>query len=126
MLYSYLLRPTTAKHDLASVVLRHRNVTLPGAPGERADQLQHLAPLLADEVERAGLTELYRTIDLPLAPVLAAMERIGIHVDPRALEAMSAEMEREIRALESSIWELAGSNSTSIRPCSSPKFFSTK
>ena len=109
MLYSYLLRPTTAKHDLADVVLRHRNVTLPGAPGERADQLQLLAPMLADEVERAGLTELYRTIDLPLAPVLATMERIGIHVDPRALEAMSTEMEREIRALESKIWELAGS-----------------
>jgi DNA polymerase-1 len=108
MLYSYLLRPTTGKHDLASVVLRHRNVTLPGAAGERADQLQHLAPMLAEEVERAGLTEIYRTIDLPLAPVLAAMERIGIHVDPRALEAMSAEMEKEIRALESSIWELAG------------------
>ncbi|MGD0840126.1 MAG: DNA polymerase I [Candidatus Acidiferrales bacterium] len=108
MLYSYLLRPTTAKHNLADVVLRHRNVTLPGAPGERADQLQYLAPLLADEVERAGLTELYRTIDLPLAPVLAAMERIGIHVDPRALNEMSAEMEREIRALEARIWELAG------------------
>jgi DNA polymerase I len=108
MLYSYLLRPTTAKHDLADVVLRHRNVTLPGAPGERADQLQLLAPMLADEVDRAGLTELYRTIDLPLAPVLAAMERIGIHVDPRALETMSAEMEREMRALESRIWELAG------------------
>jgi DNA polymerase-1 len=40
--------------------------------------------------------------------VLAAMERIGIHIDPRALEAMSAEMEREIRALERRIWELAG------------------
>jgi DNA polymerase-1 len=107
MLYSYLLRPTTSKHNLADVVLRHRNVTLPGAPGERADQLQHLAPMLAAEVEAAGLTELYRKIDLPLAPVLAAMERIGIHVDPKALEAMSAELEREIRTLERKIWELA-------------------
>jgi DNA polymerase I len=109
MLYSYLLRPTTAKHGLADVVLRYRNVTLPGAPGERADQLQLLAPMLAAEVERAGLTELYRTIDLPLAPVLAAMERVGIHVDPKALRSMSAEMEREIRALERKIWKHAGS-----------------
>ncbi|MGB6545235.1 MAG: DNA polymerase I [Candidatus Acidiferrales bacterium] len=107
MLYSYLLRPTTAKHNLADVVLRHRNVTLPGAAGERADQLQHLAPMLADEVERAGLMELYRTIDLPLAPVLASMERIGIHVDPLALQTTSAGMEREIRLLERSIWDLA-------------------
>ena len=47
MLYSYLLRPTTAQHDLASVVLRHANETLSGAAGEHADQLQRLAPLCA-------------------------------------------------------------------------------
>jgi len=108
MLYSYLLRPTTAKHDLAEVVLRHRNVVLSGAPGEHADQLQHLAPLLRAEVERQNLAELYETMDLPLAPVLAAMERTGIRVDPAALATMSAAMEKEIRALESRIWELAG------------------
>jgi len=108
MLYSYLLRPTTAKHDLAEVVLRHRNVVLSGAPGEHADQLQHLAPLLRAEVERQNLAELYETMDLPLAPVLAAMERVGIRVDPAALSTMSAVMEKEIRSLEARIWELAG------------------
>ena len=35
-LYSYLLRPTTSKHELADVVVRQLNVTLSGAPGERA------------------------------------------------------------------------------------------
>jgi DNA polymerase-1 len=35
MLYSYLLRPTTAKHEFAEVVLRHLNRTLSDAPGER-------------------------------------------------------------------------------------------
>src|SRR5277367_6459644 len=39
MLYSYLLRPTTANHEFAEVVLRHLNRTLSGAPGERADFL---------------------------------------------------------------------------------------
>jgi DNA polymerase-1 len=108
MLYSYLLRPTTSKHDLAEVVLRHRNVILSGAPGEHADQLQHLAPLLRAEVERQDLAQLYETMDLPLAPVLAAMERIGIRVDPAALATMSEVMEKEIRSLEKRIWELAG------------------
>ena len=108
MLYSYLLRPTTAKHDLAEVVLRHRNVMLSGAPGEHAEQLQHLAPLLRAEVERQNLAQLYETIDLPLAAVLAAMERVGIRVDPEALATMSAAMEKEIRSLEARIWELAG------------------
>ena len=109
MLYSYLLRPTTSKHDLSDVVLRHENVTLSGAPGERAEHLQRLGPMLRKEVEAQGLANLYETIDLPLAPVLASMERHGVRVDREALAAMSATMEREIRALEKTIWDLAGS-----------------
>ncbi len=109
MLYSYLLRPTTSKHSLDDVVLRQESVTLAGVPGERADHLQRLAPKLRKEVEAQGLAELYETIDLPLAPVLAAMERDGVRVDHKALDAMSKTMEREIRALEKSIWKLAGS-----------------
>jgi DNA polymerase-1 len=109
MLYSYLLRPTTSKHNLADVVLRHENVTLSGAPGEQADHLERLAPLLRKEVEAQGLAKLYETIDLPLAPVLASIERHGVRIDREALAAMSATMEREIRALEKTIWKLAGS-----------------
>src|ERR1700674_4167860 len=108
MLYSYLLRPTTAKHSLADAVLRQESVTLSGAPGEHAEHLQRLAPLLRKEVEAQGLAELYETIDLPLAPVLAAMERDGVRVDRKALDAMSKTMEREIRSLEKAIWKLAG------------------
>jgi DNA polymerase-1 len=108
MLYSYLLRPTTSKHNLADVVLRQEGVTLSGAPGEHAEHLQRIAPALRKEVEAQGLSELYETIDLPLAPVLAAMERDGVRVDPKALDAMSKTMEREIRSLEKAIWKLAG------------------
>ena len=107
MLYSYLLRPTTAKHGLADIVLRQESVTLSGAPGESAEHLQRLAPALRKEIEAQELAELYEMIDLPLAPVLAAMEREGILVDHKALDAMSATMEREIRSLEKTIWELA-------------------
>ncbi len=109
MLYSYLLRPTTSKHALADVVLRQQSVTLSGAPGEHADHMQQLAPILRKEVEAQGLAELYETIDLPLAPVLAAMERDGVRVDPDALDSMSKTMEKEIRGLEKTIWKMAGS-----------------
>ena len=107
LLYSYLLRPTTANHALAEVVLRHLNVTLAGRPGESADYLHRLVPALRPEVEARGLAQVYQTIDLPLAPVLAEMERHGVRVDPRALEAMSGIMEGEIRRLERQVWELA-------------------
>lgn len=108
MLYSYLLRPTTANHELPDVVLRYLNLTLSGQPGERADLLQRLAPVLREQVEAQGLASVYETMDLPLAPVLAKMEAHGVRVDPKALAAMSSTMEKEIRSLEARIWELAG------------------
>ena len=108
-IYSYLLRPTTAKHDFSEVVFRQLNVPLGGGAGERADYLQRIAPLLREQFETQQLTEVYEMIDLPLAPVLAEMERIGIRVDPKALDVMSKSMEKEVRRLEKEIWKLAGS-----------------
>jgi DNA polymerase-1 len=107
MLYSYLLRPTTAQHNLGEVVLRHLNLTLSGVVGEHADYLQRLTPALRQELESQDLVAVFDRIDLPLASVLAAMERHGIRVDPSALASMSASMENEIRALEQHIWQLA-------------------
>jgi DNA polymerase-1 len=107
-LYSYLLRPTTANHNFADVVLRQFNTILGGGPGERADHLQRLAPVLRAQIDEQELAGVYEKIDLPLAPVLADMERIGIRVDPKELDKMSRSMETEIRRLEAEIWKLAG------------------
>src|SRR5580700_5657933 len=108
ILYSYLLRPTTANHAFPEVVLRHLNQTLSGAPGERADFLFRLAPILRAEVEKQGLLHLYEKIDLPLAPVLARMEAVGVRVDPKELDRLSAHMQQEISELERCIFDLAG------------------
>ncbi len=108
MLYSYLLRPTTANHAFPEVVLRHLNRTLSGAAGERADFLLRFAPALRAEVEKQGLIELYEKIDLPLAPVLARMEAAGIRVDAEELDVISAKAQEEIAKLEKSIYALAG------------------
>jgi DNA polymerase-1 len=108
-LYSYLLRPTTANHNFADVVMRQFNVMMGGGPGERADYLQRLAPELHAQVQEQQLEKVYDKMDLPLAPVLADIERVGIRVDPKALGKMSQTMEKEIRRLEKEIWKLAGS-----------------
>ena len=108
-LYSYLLRPTTANHNFADVVMRQFNVMMGGGPGERADYLQRLAPALHAQVQEQQLEDVYKKMDLPLAPVLADIERIGIRVDPKELGKMSHTMEKEIRRLEKEIWKLAGS-----------------
>jgi DNA polymerase I len=108
MLYSYLLRPTTANHVFAGVALRHLNRTLSGAAGERADFLFQLAPVLRAEVEKQGLAEIYEKIDLPLAPVLARMEAAGVRVEPHELDKISARLMDAVASLEKSICALAG------------------
>jgi DNA polymerase I len=107
-IYSYLLRPTTGNHHLADAVMRQFNVMLGGGAGERADFMQRLAPVLRAAVEEQQLTDAYEKIDLPVAAVVADVERAGIRVDPKALDAMSQTMEKEVRRLEKEIWALAG------------------
>jgi DNA polymerase I len=107
-LYSYLLRPTTANHNFVDIVMRQFNAMLGGEPGERADYLHRLAPVLRAQVEEKQLASVYEKIDLPLAPVLADMERVGVRVDPKELDKMSQAMEKEVRRLEKEIWEIAG------------------
>ena len=108
MLYSFLLRPTTANHAFAEVVLRQLNRTLSGAPGERADFLLRVAPLLREEIEKQGLLEIYEKIDLPLAPALARMEAAGVLVDKGELDIISVKTQEELSRLEKAIFELAG------------------
>ena len=107
-LYSYLLRPTTGNHNLADVVMRQFSAVLGEGPGEHADYLHRLAPVLHEHVKEQGLEEVYEEIDLPLAPVLAEMERAGIRVEPKELDRMSRAMDKEVRRLEKEIWEMAG------------------
>jgi DNA polymerase I len=107
-LYSYLLRPTTGNRNLADVVMRQFSAVLGGGPGEHADYLQRLAPVLREQVKERDLEKVYEEIDLPLAPVLAEVERVGIRVEPKELDKMSQTMDKEVRRLEKEIWEMAG------------------
>jgi DNA polymerase-1 len=59
-------------------------------------------------VQSAGLLPVYEQIDLPLLPVLARMEQAGVKIDCGALAEMSTRLERDCRAKEKEIWELAG------------------
>ena len=108
MLYSFLLRPTSANHPLRDAAFRYLNLASSGAHGEGADFAGRLAARLRDEIAAQNLAEVYKRIDLPLAPVLARMEHHGVLVDRKALEDISAEAEKEIAQLEAKIFELAG------------------
>ena len=63
-----------------------------------------LKPLLATEAKRT----VYETLERPLMPVLAEMERAGITIDPDLLRRLSNDFARDMAALESEIHKLAG------------------
>lgn len=56
----------------------------------------------------AKLTELYGTVELPLVPILAAMERTGVAVNRAALARALAAANARIAEIEQDIYALAG------------------
>nr|WP_276932687.1 DNA polymerase I [Globicatella sulfidifaciens] len=65
------------------------------------------APLLA-KLEAVAATELFLTMELPLAVVLAKMEIEGVKVDASALDEMNTLLLERIADMEKEIHELAG------------------
>ncbi len=103
------------------LVARHREDSVQsGSTAERAGAPQwravataavlthELARLQRHELEREGLVRLFEDVELPLVPILAAMERVGIRLDVERLRAVSSGLAEQIADLERRIWELAG------------------
>ncbi len=63
---------------------------------------------LIRDMERANATRLHDTMELPLVPILAAMEVEGVAVDCDLLGAISAEMYKRITEIENEVQEVAG------------------
>jgi DNA polymerase-1 len=108
MLYAFLLDADPGGCSLEQLAQRRLDRKLGAAVEEHADAALELCGLLRKEVDSQGLLELYETIDLPLAPVLARMERTGIRIDPAALRALSAGIDAGIERLAAEIHALAG------------------
>jgi DNA polymerase-1 len=117
MLLSYLVNPTHGSHTLADVTARFTNRALAQVTKgvvakdllpEAANAVQRLAPILGAEVERAKVTDVYDSIDLPLVSVLLRMEQAGVRIDPAVLNEMSNRLSIEIDNLAERIYAEAG------------------
>ncbi len=75
---------------------------------EDADVTWRLRSVLEKELEENGATKLFRELEMPLVPVLTAMEERGIEVDVELLAKIGAELEIEIAAATKHVHELAG------------------
>ena len=76
--------------------------------GLRALAVGEIAKAVEPELERLGMLELYQTIEHPLVPVMADMERLGVRVDLDYLSEMATELEKRITVLETECYDLAG------------------
>ncbi|MEI4197494.1 DNA polymerase I [Roseovarius sp. E0-M6] len=75
---------------------------------EDADITLRLWHLFKPRLHVEHVTAVYETLERPLVPVLARMERHGIMVDRNTLSRMSAKFAQKMAALEAEIHELAG------------------
>lgn len=74
----------------------------------RALAITEIAGAVEPELERLGMTDLYRDIEHPLVPVLARMEQVGVKIDLDYLDDMARDLDERISALEAECYELAG------------------
>lgn len=103
LLYAFLILADPSACQLEPLTLRY--LERPGAT--REETLQLLAAKLRPQIT-PELRKIYDDLDLPLAPVLARMERTGIRIATDQLSTLSVRMDAEIKALTDAIYGLAG------------------
>ena len=114
-LADYLLHPEESRRDMARAAFAFLSDTTSteGLSSEayavhEALLSARLQPVMEMELAAQGLMQLYRTVELPLVPVLAAMEQTGVCVNRAALERERAAATERIDALAREIHTLAG------------------
>jgi DNA polymerase-1 len=108
MLYAFLLDADPSGCPLEEQARRRLDLKLGPSPEQHADITLEIWNQLAPAMETRGLGKLYSDIELPLARVLARMERTGVRIDSRELKRLSDLMEGDIARLTVEIHELAG------------------
>lgn len=110
----YLIQPET-KHELDRLVAGYLGCQLSGNVGElqtqaveRVSSFVQLYPLLRKELQDNSLITLFERVEMPLVPVLAEMERVGVKVDVPTLQQNSETMNTELRDIEKQIYDCAG------------------
>lgn len=132
MLASYVLNPARQGHGmdaLAQEHLNHRMISYSEVTGsgkgqrnfaeveleaaaryasEDADVTWLLRQKFAPQLVEQGAEQLFRTVEMPLVPILAGMENHGVLLDRPMLDGLSADFGQRMATLEDRIIALAG------------------
>lgn len=133
MIASYLIRSGARRHnmdDMAEDHLQYKTITFSELAGtgknkknlseidpetvaeyacEDADITLQLYHILEKKLPEAGATKIFHEIEIPLIPVLLAVEREGVKIDADYFQDLSKKFEKKIYSLEKSIHKYAGS-----------------
>lgn len=132
MLAHYIIQPET-KHNLDYLcevylnyekipteqligVKRKNQITMRSVSSEKlceyacedADLTFQLKQILNTELEKTGLNKLFETLEMPLVPVLAHMEKAGVKLNANVLREYANDLRERIILLQKEIIELAG------------------
>ncbi len=132
MIAAYLLNPSGRGYGLKDLALAHFNVemtdilaligkgkeqiTMAGVDIHRAadyaaadaDMTLRLQDVLAPQLREKELEGLFRDVEMPLVPVLAAMELAGMDIDVSYLHEMSARVQEDMDRLMAQVHEAVG------------------
>ncbi|MFA7497074.1 MAG: DNA polymerase I [Leucobacter sp.] len=131
LIAAWLLRPATPEKSIGEATLRFLGEQIPeGDPNQ-------LVPDEAGSSDSAALawylfrteavirdrfqsrtSDIYRDIELPLIPVLAALEERGVQIDRPLLEAHAAELQARVAELQQQAFDAIGGREVNL---SSPK-----
>ena len=75
---------------------------------EEADYIYRLKQLLQKNLNERKIEALLRTLELPLLPVLAEMERKGIFADAQKLKEQSESLKKDLKVIQDDIFKDAG------------------
>ncbi len=116
-LAAYLLSPNSTEYPVDKLLSQYHaeGAAVAGElPEERAAFIRECADFprlcetLAEQIRRNEQEELLHAMEIPLSEVLASMELIGFELDTEGIARFGEQLDADIAALQTSIWEDAG------------------
>lgn len=109
MIGAHVLNPSRAYTDIADATREWLRRELPADDAAAAaDATGRLARVTRAELEARDQLSLYEDIEVPLAVVLAKMERAGVKLDVTELQTLSVGVDAGVTRLQDEIYAIAG------------------
>lgn len=108
MLAAYILRSERSNYPLRDLVQAYLDFAPPETPQEMAAALYLLEAVLRERLEKEGQDKVVFDVELPLVPILADMENLGIAASRDGLREFSQSLEQEIASTQQNVYDLCG------------------